>query len=121
MRLLLDEHFSPQIAAQLRRRRHDVIAARADDNLHGLTDAALLAHASAQRRALVTENVAGFVELHRAAVITGRQHYGIIFTSPRRFPRTTRAIGRLVVALDARLDAKRPPDALLNQVWWLEG
>jgi hypothetical protein len=119
MRLLLDEHFSPRIAAQLRRRRHDVVAARADADLHGLTDAALLAHATAQRRALVTENVADFVELHRAAVISGRRHFGIVFTSSRGFPRTTRAIGRLVRALDALLDANRPEDALLDQVWWL--
>ncbi len=112
MRLLLDEHFSPTVAAQLRRRRHDVIAARADANLHGLTDAALLAHATAERRALVTENVADFVELHRAAVVSGHRHYGIVFTSGRRYPRTTRAIGRLVRALDAFLDENRAEDAL---------
>jgi predicted nuclease of predicted toxin-antitoxin system len=119
MRLLLDEHFSPRIAAQLRQRRHDVVAARADPDLHGLTDAALLAHATVERRALVTENVADFVELHAAAVVSGRPHYGIVFTSARRFPRSTRAIGRLVRALDALLDAHLPDDALVNQTRWL--
>jgi len=119
MRLLLDEHFSPTVAAQLRRRRHDVSAARADANLHGLTDAALLAHATAERRALVTEIVADFAELHRAAVVSGRRHHGIVFTSGRRYPRTTRAIGRLVRALDAFLDENRAEDVLLDQVWWL--
>lgn len=119
MRLLLDEHFSPQIASQLRRRRHDVVAARALPDLHGLTDAALLTHATSVRRALVTENVADFVELHRAALITGRRHFGLVFTSPRRFPRTTRAIGRTVRALDALLDAHRTDSALVNQTWWL--
>jgi predicted nuclease of predicted toxin-antitoxin system len=120
MRLLLDEHFSPQIAAQLRQRRHDVIAARAQSDFHALTDADLLAHATARRRALVTENVADFVELHRAAVVSGDRHVGIVFTSARRFPRTTRGIGRLVRALDALLDEHRSDDFLVNQTWWLE-
>ncbi len=119
MRLLLDEHFSPAIAAQLRRRRHDVMAARAQPDLHGLADAALLPFATSQRRAVVTENVADFIELHRAAVITGRRHYGIVFTSARRFPRNTRAIGSTVRALDALLDSHRGDDALLSQTWWL--
>ena len=120
MRLLLDEHYSPTIAAQLRQRRHDVTAARAQPDLHGLPDAALLAFATGQRRAVVTENVADFVELHRAAVITGHRHFGIVFTSSRRFPRNTRSIGRMVRALDALLAANRSDDALLNQTWWLQ-
>lgn len=74
----------------------------------------------AEGRAIVTENVADFVELHRASVITGRDHFGLIFTSPRQFPRTTRAIGRLVRALDALLDVRRSADALSSQTWWLE-
>jgi predicted nuclease of predicted toxin-antitoxin system len=120
MKLLLDEHFSPRIAAELRRRRHDVVAARGEPDLHGLSDAELLGHATAHRRALVTENVADFAELHRAAIVTGRRHFGVVFTSPRQFPRTTRAIGKLVRALDALLDAHRADTALLNQTWWLE-
>ena len=71
--------------------------------------------AVAQRRALVTENVAECVELHRTAVITGRRHFGLVFTSARGFPRTTRAIGRLVRALDALLDAHRTDDALATR------
>ncbi|HYN63842.1 MAG TPA: DUF5615 family PIN-like protein [Candidatus Limnocylindrales bacterium] len=119
MKLLLDEHFSPKIANLLRRRRHDVIAARAQPALHGLSDAELLAYAISEHRALVTENVVDFADLHRAAVTTGRRHYGLIFTSPRQFPRTTRAIGRLVRALDVLLDAHRTDDALESQTWWL--
>jgi len=71
--------------------------------------------AVAQRRALVTENVAECVELHRTAAITGRRHFGLVFTSARGFPRTTRAIGRLVRALDALLDAHRTDDALATR------
>jgi hypothetical protein len=116
----LDEHFSPEIARQLRRRHHDVIAASAQADLHGLSDGDLLAHASRDRRALVTENVADYAELHRALVAGGRRHHGLIFTSPRQFPRTPRAIGRLVRALDALLDSHRADDALVNQTRWLD-
>lgn len=120
MRLLLDEHFSPEIARQLRDRGHDVVAAREVVEVRGFSDRDLLAVAVLQQRAIVTENVADFVELHRAAIITATPHFGLVFTSPRQFPRTRRAIGRIVQALDALLAAHRPVDALRDQTWWLE-
>jgi predicted nuclease of predicted toxin-antitoxin system len=117
LRLLLDEHFSPAIARQLRSRGRDVVAARERVELHGLDDRELLARATAERRAIVTENVADFAELHRQSVVRGDPHAGLIFTSPRRFPRSRRAIGRLVRALD-RLVADGPHE-LNGQTWWL--
>jgi predicted nuclease of predicted toxin-antitoxin system len=120
VRLVLDEHFSPEIARQLRNRGHDAVAARERTEVHGLADADLLALATAERRALVTENVADFVELHRTSILTRRAHFGIIFTSPRQFPRTRRAIGRMVRALGALLAANPSDGALADQTWWLE-
>ena len=68
----------------------------------------------------MTENVVDFVELHRIALVTGTEHFGMIFTSARRFPRRRRAVRRLVRALGA-LCAGRPADeALRGQTWWLE-
>ena len=116
LRLLLDEHFSPEIARQLRSRGHDVVAARERGELHGLSDRELLAVANAEHRVILTENVADFVELHGQSVLTGEPHGGIVFTSPRGYPRTGRAIGKLIRALDALLaDA---PD-ITGQTWWL--
>jgi len=120
VRLLLDEHFSPEIARQLRRRGHDVVAARDLVPGPGRSDAALFARAAAERRAIVTEDVADFWELHRAAVTTGRRHMGLIFTSPHRFPRTKRAMGRLVQALDDLIRAQPADDAFETQIVWLE-
>jgi predicted nuclease of predicted toxin-antitoxin system len=117
LRLLLDEHFSPEIARQLRSPGHDVVAARERPELHGLADRELLALATTERRAIVTENVADFAELHRQSVLRGDPHAGIVFTSPRRFPRTRRSIGRLVKALD-RLVTDVPAE-LEGQTWWL--
>ena len=120
MRVLLDEHFSPEIARQLRDRGHDAVAVREQSGIRGLSDREVLALATTQRRAVVTENVADFIELHRAAVITHTSHFGLIFTSPRQFPRTRRAIGRLVRALEALLAAYPMTDGLRDQTWWLE-
>ena len=120
MRLLLDEHFSPEIARQLRNRGHDAVAAREAIGSPGLSDRDLLALATADRRAIVTENVADFIELHRASIIVGSPHYGIVFTSPNQFPRTRRAIGRLVRGLDVLLVAHPSIEALRDQTWWLE-
>lgn len=119
MKLLLDEHFSPEIARQLQRLGHDVLTARDLPTGRGATDAELLSLATAQGRAIVTENVVDFIELHRAAVVTGRRHAGLIFTSPRRFPRTKRAMGRLILALDALLVAYPGDGQLDSQTLWL--
>ena len=119
MRLLLDEHFSPEIARQLRALGHDVIAVREVD-VRGVSDRELLALATRQQRAIVTENVADFAELHRAASITQATHFGLVFASSRQFPRTLRAIGRLVRALEALLNGHPSVDSVRDQTWWLE-
>jgi predicted nuclease of predicted toxin-antitoxin system len=120
VRVLLDEHFSPEIARQLRDRGHDAVAVREELGIRGLSDLDVLALATTQRRAVVTENVADFMELHRAAIVTHTSHFGLIFTSPRQFPRTRRAIGRMVRALDALLLAHPSTTYLRDQTWWLE-
>lgn len=119
MKLLLDAHFSPEIARQLRAAGYDVAAAGERPELHGLSDRDLLVVATAEGRAIVTENVADFAELHRQALIRSEGHAGLVFTSPRGFPRTRRALGRLVRALGSLLDEHPETDALAGQVWWL--
>jgi predicted nuclease of predicted toxin-antitoxin system len=120
VRLLLDEHYSPRVAVQLRQRGHDVVAARDRPELRGLNDAHLFTLMPAERRAIVTEDAADFLPLVRAAIVRGTDHFGVVLTSPRQFPRTSRAIGRLVAALDAFLTARPADDALRGQTWWLE-
>ena len=120
MRLLLDEHYSPRVAVQLRQRGHDVVAARDRPELRGLNDAHLFTLMPAERRAIVTEDAADFLPLVRAAIVRGTDHFGVVLTSPRQFPRTSRAIGRLVATLDAFLTARPADDALRGQTWWLE-
>lgn len=120
MRLLLDEHYSPRIAHELRRRGHDVVAARERPELRGLTDTALFALMVSERRAIVTENAADFLPLVAAAAVRGTDHFGVVLTSARQFPRTRRAIGRLIAALDVFLTSHPAADGLRGQSWWLE-
>jgi hypothetical protein len=119
LRLLLDEHYSPRIAQQLRRRGHDVVSVSERAELIGLSDADLLRMAAAERRALVTENVADFVELTRHFAAREEDHYGLIFTSSR-FPRSRATIGVFVRQLGRFLRARPEDDALRSQVRWLE-
>jgi Domain of unknown function (DUF5615) len=121
VRLLLDEHYSPNIADELRNRGHDVVSAAERDDLRGLSDVELLTRATAERRALVTENVSDFMPLVRAAVAAGERHFGIVFTSQRSLPRALGTVGLYVERLDEVLQARPADDALADQVLWLRG
>jgi predicted nuclease of predicted toxin-antitoxin system len=120
VKLLLDEHLSPQIAVRLRAKGHDTVAVAERADLQGLSDRQLLNAANDDARVVVTENVADFVELHRVAVLRGREHHGIIFTNRRQFPRNREAIGRLVRALEALLAERPRTESLVLQTWWLQ-
>lgn len=110
--LLLDEMFPPSIAEELRRRGHDVIAVAADPQLRSMTDQDLYAWAATQARRVVTENVKDF----RRLVVEREEHVGpgVLFTSPRTFPRSRHAPGRIIEALAHWLTAtdvnERPPE-----------
>jgi Domain of unknown function (DUF5615) len=119
LRVLLDEHYSPRIAQQLRRRGHDVVSVSEHADLIGLSDFDLLRLAAAEKRAIVTENVADFVELTRQFAAREEDHYGVIFTSSR-FPRSRATIGVFVRQLGRFLRAHPDEDALINQLHWLE-
>lgn len=119
MRLLLDAHYSPAIAEQLRARGHDVVAAGERDDLRALPDDQLLAVATTEQRALLTNNVADFVRLIQRAAETGTRHFGLVLTSDRTLPRSTRAIGRHVRALEALLQARPAADGLADATIWL--
>lgn len=118
MKLLLDAMYAPTIAEQLRRRGHDVIAAREDPRLADLPDDLLFAAAQADGRVFVTENLKDFLPMDRVLQQRGRSHHGIVLTTDHRFGRGNRAhIGQLVRALDAFLgeDIERLP----GWVHWL--
>lgn len=119
MRLLLDEHFPRRAAAELRGCGFDVAAITEDEELRGASDEALLAHARATRRAIVTQDIAGFSLLLREAALAQTEHFGVVFV-PRKVWSSIRDLDRLVEAL-ARFLAERPgDDALAGTAGWLE-
>lgn len=118
MKLLLDVHHSPKAAEHLRQRGYDVLAAAEDARLSTLADEDLLRAATADDRAVVTENVKDFDRIVRIWASTGERHGGVIFTSPRRFHRAGASYpGDLVLALQSFL--ADPPPEQQDWVHWL--
>ena len=118
MKLLLDEMLSPDIAEQLRERGHDVQAIAASEHAE-LDDPEVLEIARSQQRAVVTNNVRDFRPLHIAAVQPGGAgHYGMLFMSGN-FRRTKADIGRIVAALEAKLQAYPGLEDLASAEEWL--
>jgi predicted nuclease of predicted toxin-antitoxin system len=121
VRLLLDEHYSPEIARQLRGRGHDAVAVAERADLVGLADDELLRRMARERRAIVTSNVMDFVPLATRVALEASEHYGLLLTSDRTMPRRLDAIGRLVDALDGFLRRHQGEDSYRSQVQWLSG
>jgi hypothetical protein len=102
VRLLLDEHFSPEIARQLRTRGHDVIAVQERHDLLGRSDRVHFASMSGQRRAIVTQDLGDFRPLLAEAMRTGARTYGLVCV-PARVSLSRQAIGQLVDRLEQLL------------------
>ena len=120
MKLLVDEHYPPAIAGQLRKRGHDAVAVQEEADLRGMLDPDLFAEAQRRNCALLTENTVDYIVLD--AEYRGRRlpHWGLIFTSNRTFPRgKATTVGALVKALDELLrqaDSGEPSSLVI----WLQ-
>lgn len=118
MKLLLDVHHSRRAAQRLRDQGHDVVAAADHESLRDLDDATLLEVATAQHRAVVTENVKDFDRIVREWAASEHHHAGVIFTSPRRSHRGSAAYPEdLISALGALLAAA--PSSFADHIHWL--
>lgn len=103
VRLLLDEMLSDGIAAQLRAHGHDVLAVVADPSLVALPDAAILAHATSQDRAVVTRNIKDFAGLDSQYRASDSAHAGLVLVSTKAFPEDRHATGALVRSVEKLL------------------
>ena len=118
-RLLLDEMFSPAVAAELRELGHDVLAVADRPDLRSKSDEEIFAWANAEQRWLLTENVKDFRPTMLRALQAGPLGCGLLFTSSRTFPRSRKNSGSLIRALDAWLTAGPPPPPVTES--WLLG
>jgi predicted nuclease of predicted toxin-antitoxin system len=119
LRLLLDEQYSPEIAARLRRDGYDVTAVNGDPGLEGMNDEPLLRQAVAQGRALLTNDVKDFAPLAGTWAAGNEEHLGLIFTSDESLPRSRTTIGTYVEKLRELLNRNTGEDAFRGRVEWL--
>lgn len=118
MKLLIDEHYPPSIAEQLRERGHDAVSVQEESDLRGMTDPDLFAEAQLRNSAVLTENVADYLVLD--AEYRGRHlaHWGLVLTSNRTFPRgKSTTVGALVKALDELLREADSEDQSSKVIW----
>jgi hypothetical protein len=121
VRLLLDEHFSPEIARQLRARGHDVIAVKEHPELVGRADRVHFASMSEQRRAIVTQDLGDFRPLLGHALRAGTKTYGLVCV-PARVSLSRDAIGQVVDSLEQLLQMHPGDEDLIargGETWLL--
>ena len=98
MKALLDEQLSDEIAKLLRSRGLDVDAVTERDDLTERSDEDVFEVATAEGRAVVTNNIKDYRPIAAARVADGRGHAGLILIPSRR-ARTRAATGVLADAI----------------------
>lgn len=123
VRSLLDEHFSPEIARQLRARGHDVAAVQEHAKLIGRADRVHFASMHEQRRAIVTQDLGDFRPLLARAMHAGTKTYGLVCV-PSRVSLSREATGQLVSSLEQLLQRHPGEEDLIGrggEVWLSAG
>jgi hypothetical protein len=101
LKLILDEHISPDVAEGLRRRHKALnvlcFAEWEDGRFLNAPDGVLLSEAAAQKRTLVTYDRKTIPPLLKTWAESGRQHGGVIFVDNKTIP--TSDFGAIIRAL----------------------
>jgi predicted nuclease of predicted toxin-antitoxin system len=116
VKALLAEQLSPQIAARLRERGHDVVAVAERTDLVGRSDRSVLDIASADSRAVITNNIKDFRPIAAERLARGETHRGLILLPSKR-TRTRAVVESLAEAIDTVLEAN--PDGLESSERWI--
>ena len=114
----------PEVAEALRARGHDVVSLHdpSHHHLRGQPDGVVLATASEEHRAVVTDDIRDFLPLHRELVARAPARHGLVLFTNRSFPRhhPDAFLRAMVAALDDLLTSsvEATPD---GRVIWLGG
>jgi len=124
VKLLLDEMWTPKIAAQLRERSFDVIAIC--DPAHarryaGIADHQVFALAQEEGRTIVTDNIADYELIRAVWESRGKRHSGIVYAlnPPFNRHRGKRVIGQMVKALTYLLSSLEASSEPFQHVHYL--
>jgi hypothetical protein len=113
VKLLLNEMWNREIAGELRRGGHDVIASQEPEHSRyaGIPDGEVFELAQQEARAIVTDNVADYEKARLDWETSGRSHHGVIYAlnPPFNRDRGTAVSGQMVRALDAFLRSDPAP------------
>ncbi len=110
---------SPAIARALRERGHDAEAVKEHRDWLGLADPELVLLALREQRAIVTSNLRDFRALHAELITPGSAgDAGFVFV-PTTYRLTRADLGRLVLALDAKLSEYPGERDLANAQTWI--
>lgn len=118
MKLLLDEHYANEIAIQLRAAGYEAVTV-SERRLNGTDDEPLLALASSENRALLTNNARDFLPIASRWGTSGQDHCGLLLTSDSSMPRGRDNIGFYVRTLSKLMQANPGARALENRIRWL--
>lgn len=118
MKLLLDEHYADEIAAELRAAGHDALTV-SEREMKGIDDEALLEFAWSENRALLTNNARDFMPIIGRWATSGQNHRGLLLTSDNSLPRHKGTVGVYVRILSTIMEANPGPRPLANEVRWL--
>jgi hypothetical protein len=119
LKLLLDEMFSPAIAAELRDRGHDVVAIKEHPEWQAMPDRDIVALARREQRVIVTKDIRDFRPLHAELVTAeGPGHPGMVFV-PASISLAKAATGQVVSALEAKLAEYPGDEDLANGETWV--
>jgi len=118
LKALLNSHLSPRVAELLREAGLDVTAiVERDDLPDDLPDSQVLEVASAEGRAVVTNNIKDFRPIAARRLQRGEGHSGLVLI-PSTMPRNLAATGRIAGTLKRlMLDC---PEGIANSERWLD-
>lgn len=102
LKLLLDEHISPDVAVGFRRRQRNAVILSLveweDSRFLGLPDDLLLKEAGAEKLTLVTYDRKTIPPLLKTWAEAGRDHAGVVFVDDRTMPSSD--VGGLIHGLE---------------------
>jgi predicted nuclease of predicted toxin-antitoxin system len=115
VKALIDEQLSPEIAVLLRQAGFDVIAIGERSDLIGSSDRVVFDVATAENRAVITNNIKDFRPVAAERLILGQTHSGLILIPSKRT--RTRAAVAVLADMIATILSDHPNGLADSERW----